>query len=455
MPERSHAGRRAGPVAVAAWVLYDWSYGAFTTVVTTFVFATYFTQAVAPDPARGAALWAGMQTAAGIAIALLSVPLGAVADRGGRRRLMLGGATALMTVCTLLLWTVHPRVADVPRALVLTGIGTVAFEVATVFYNAMLPDLVEPRRLGRLSMLGWGAGYAGGLVCLGLCLRLLVLPRPPLFGLDAAAAEPVRATALLAGAWLVVFAWPAAVFGPEGGQATTWRAALRAGVAEARSVLRSAWQEPALRRFLLARLLFMDGLTTLFAFGGIYAAGQFGLSPTEVLAFGIGLNVAAGVGALGFAFIEDRIGAKAAVLVSLVCLAGLGTALLLVHGRPAFWVLGHALGLFVGPAQAASRSLLARMAPAGARAAYFGLFALSGRITGFVGPAAVGLATAAFASQRAGMAAIVVLLATGALALAGVPSPAADAGAAGADDDNAEPGALRHQQQQRQQRLEA
>lgn len=465
MPRRSEAREAeagnaetraaAGPAAIAAWVLYDWAYGAFTTVVTTFVFATYFTQAVAPDPVRGAALWAWMQAAAGLAIAVLSVPLGAVADCGGRRRRMLAACTALMIACTFLLWTVHPRVADVPRALLLAGLGTVAFEVATVFYNAMLPDLAGPDRLGRLSMLGWGAGYAGGLVCLGLCLVVLVFPRPPPFGLDAGQAEPVRATALLAGAWLAAFSWPAVVFVPERARPTPWRQALRTGAAELRAVLRAAWAITPLRRFLLARLLFMDGLTTLFAFGGIYAAGQFGLSATEVLVFGIGLNVAAGVGALCFAFIEDRIGAKATVMVSLVCLAGLSTVLLFIHGRPAFWVLGHALGLFVGPAQAASRSLLARMAPVQARAAYFGLFALSGRVTGFIGPLALGLAMAAFGSQRAGMAVIVVLLAGGALALAGVPSPPRDAGAAGAAGDRGGPGKLRDQQQRRQQRLDA
>ncbi len=435
--------------AIAAWVLYDWAYGAFTTVVTTFVFATYFTQAVATDPVRGAAQWAGMQAAAGIAIALLSVPLGAIADRGGRRRFMLAVATALMIACTAALWTVHPRTADIARALLFAGIGTVAFEVATVFYNAMLPDLATPGRLGRLSMLAWGAGYAGGLVCLALCLALLVFPKPPLFGLDAARAEPVRATVLLAAGWLAVFGWPVCVFVPERAVRATWRAALRAGMAELRGVVGMAWRAPPLRRFLLARLLFMDGLTTLFAFGGIYAAGQFGLNATEVLIFGIGLNVAAGIGALGFAFIEDRIGAKTTVIVALICLCLLSTALLLVHGRPAFWVLGHALGLFVGPAQAASRSLMARMAPPGARAAYFGLFALSGRVTGFIGPAALALATAAFASQRAGMAVIVVLLGTGALALAGVPSPAPDAGGPGAADDHGKPDELRDQQQQR------
>ena len=450
-PVQPQANRRA----IAAWVVFDWAYGAFSVVVTTFVFAAYFTQKVAPDPATGASLWAGMQAAAGLAIAILSVPLGAIADRAGRRRAMLGTAAMLMALCTLGLWFVRPRSDDVLLALVLAGVGTTAFEVATVFYNAMLPGLVPLRRLGRLSMLAWGAGYAGGLTCLGLCLALLVFPDPPHFGLDRAQAEQVRATALLAGGWLILFGWPVVVFVPEAGRRTGWAQALRDGSAELRDVLRAALAQVPLRRFLIARLFYMDGLTTLFAFGGIYAAGQFGLSPTEVLVFGIGLNVAAGLGALAFAFLEDRIGARTTVLVSLACLAALGLALLLTHERAVFWVLGHAVGLFVGPAQAASRSLMARMAPAGARAAYFGLFALSGRITGFIGPLALSLATAAFASQRAGMAVIVVLLAGGALLLWFVPSPPADAGAAGAGRDDTEPDQLRDQQQQGQHRLQA
>jgi UMF1 family MFS transporter len=457
MPKRpdSDEAPQVGARAVIAWILYDWAYGAFTTVVTTFVFATYFTQRVAADPARGAAEWAGMQTAAGIAIALLSVPLGAVADRGGRRRVLFAASTALMAASVLALWFVRPHREDVALALLLVGVGTVAFEVATVFYNAMLPDLAAPQRLGRLSMLGWGAGYAGGLACLGLSLGVLILPHPPPLGLDPAMAEPVRATALLAGGWLILFAWPAIAFVPESPRRVPWRRALREGTAEALAVLRAAWRLPALRRFLVARVLFMDGLTTLFAFGGIYAAGEFGLSPAGVLVFGIGLNVAAGLGAFGFAFVEDRIGAKAVILVSLVSLVALGTALLLLRDHAAFWVLGHALGLFVGPAQAASRSLLAHMAPIDARAGYFGLFALSGRITGFLGPAALGLATAAFHSQRAGMAVIVVLLAAGAAALWPVPSPPRNPRPARAPGDVTEPDELRRQQEQRQQRLEA
>ena len=403
--------------AVMAWVLYDFADSAFATVVATFVVATYFTQAVAPDPVTGAASWATMQAIAGLLIALLAVPMGALADSGGRRAPMLALCVAIMSLSTIALWWVRPDPAYALLALVLVAAATVAFEIATVFYNAMLPDLAPPDRLGRLSMIGWGVGYLGGLACLVTALLLLVMPDPAPFGLDRAQAEHIRAAAVLSGLWVAAFAWPAAVFIPDRTDAQPWRATIRTSLIELRTTLRDAIRNRNLLSLLVARMLFMDGLVTLFAFGGIYAAGEFAFSAQDVLIFGIGLNITAGLGVFAFAFIEDRIGAKTTVLASLTALVALALPLLLVKDPAWFWALGLALGLFVGPAQAASRSLMAHMAPPDARAAWFGLFALSGRVTAFLGPAALALATTTFQSQRAGMAVILILLAAGALAL--------------------------------------
>jgi UMF1 family MFS transporter len=409
-----------------AWALYDWANSAFPTVVSTFVIAAYFTQGIAPDPATGQAQWGWMQTAAGLAIALLSPALGAVADAGGRRRLMLGLCTGVMVAATAGIWFAEPRPEDALWALACVGLATVAFELGAVFYNSLLPEVAAPAQIGRVSGLAWGLGYAGGLACLVVALVLLVQPKPPLFGLDAASAEPVRATALLTAAWIACFAWPVLALLPGShGPKPGWWAAARGGMAEIGRLLRRLPRNPVMARFLVARLFYTDGLNTLFAFGAIYAAGVFGMSFEEILVFGIALNLTAGLGAAGFGLIEDRMGSKRTVMVSLGALVLLCAGLLVVEGKPAFWALALALGVFIGPAQAASRTLMARLAPAEEVAAHFGLFALSGRVTGFLGPGVLAVITTATGNQRAGMATVVVFLALGAAILAGVRPHAA------------------------------
>ncbi|HYZ34627.1 MAG TPA: MFS transporter [Crenalkalicoccus sp.] len=403
-----------------AWALYDFANSAFPTVISTFVIAAYFTRAIAPDPATGQAQWGWMQMVAGIGIALASPVLGAVADAGGRRRLLLGLCTAVLVLAVAGIWFARPRPEDAAWALGCVAVATVAFELGTVFYNAMLPQVAPPDRLGRVSGLAWGLGYAGGLLCLVLCLAL-VRADPPPFGLDRAAAEPVRATALLTAGWIALFGWPVLLALPRGDAPLRgWREAARAGLAETAALLRQLPRHPALARFLLARLFYTDGLNTLFAFGAIYAAGVFGMGIEEILVFGIALNATSGLGAAGFGLVEDRLGSRRTVLVALLALIALGAGLLLAESKGAFWALALALGLFIGPAQAASRTLMARLAPPAEMTAHFGLFALSGRVTGFVGPAVLAAVTQATGSQRAGMATILLFLAMGCAILLGV-----------------------------------
>jgi len=401
-----------------AWALYDWANSAFPTVVSTFVIAAYFTQGIATDPVAGQAQWGWMQTAAGVAIALLSPLLGAVADAGGRRRAMLLLCTVVTALATALIWFARPDPAYALWTLACVGIATVGFELGTVFYNSMLPQVAPPGRIGRLSGLAWGLGYAGGLACLLLALFLLVQPDPSPLGLDRAMAEHVRATALLVAAWTLLFGWPVLVLLPDPPPPRpAWGTAIRKGLAEITALLRNLPRNPMLGRFLLARLFYTDGLNTLFAFGAIYAAGVFGMGFEEILLFGIALNVTAGLGAAGFGLLEDRLGARRTILLALLALILLGTGVVLATDRTVFWGLALALGLFLGPAQSASRSYMAALAPPGEAAAHFGLFALSGRITGFLGPAALAAVTALSGSQRAGMATVLVFLALGAAIL--------------------------------------
>jgi UMF1 family MFS transporter len=415
--------------AVVGWCLYDWANSAFPAVISTFVFAAYFTQGVAATETEGTFLWGNAMAVAAVGIALFSPALGAIADRGGRRKPWLGFFTLVCVLATAALWTVRPDPDDVTRALVLVVIATLGFEFATVFYNAMLPSVASPQTMGRVSGIGWGAGYAGGLVCLVVALFGLVQVDPPPFGLDPATAEPVRATVLLVALWFAVFCLPTFLLVPEDdvvGEREPIGQAVKGGLRQLWSTVRGLDPRSPVARYLLAHMLYADGLTTLFTFGGIYAAGTFGMDFSEIIVFGIALNLTAGIGAVAFGWIDDWMGPKRAILWALAGLILFGILALVAPDKTWFWVAGMALGTFMGPTQAASRTLMARLAPAEQRAEMFGLYALSGKATNFAGPLALGWATLMFDSQRAGMATILLFLIAGALLLLTVREPPPD-----------------------------
>src|SRR5262245_52793134 len=411
--------------AVASWCLFDWANSAFPALITTFVFATYFVDGVARDPIRGTAMWAGATTVAGLVISVLSPLAGAAADAAGRQKRWLAAFSALNAAACVALWWVRPEPGSATLALVAFTVATIAFEVAVVFYNALLPAVAPASHVGRVSGWGWGLGYFGGIVALALLLVGFVQADPPPFGLDRAAAEHVRIAGPFTALWLATFAAPLFLFVPE--PAPSGRGVFAAAIdgigALARTLRALVRERRGLAWFLVANMIWSNGLTTLFGFGAIYAAGTFGMKVEEVLVFGIALNLTAGIGAFAFAWIDDRLGSRPTIAIGLAALIALGAALLVVESKTAFWVLALAIGPFLGPVQAAGRTLCARMAPEGHRAQVFGLFALSGRFTAFLGPAALGWAAAASGSQRVGMATIIPFFAIGLwLLLAKVPT---------------------------------
>jgi UMF1 family MFS transporter len=354
---------------------------------------------------------------AGFVVAILGPVLGAIADSGGRRKPWLALLTAATVAGTALLWFIRPDASYLTWALVILILSSIAFEFATIFYNAMLPDLVGPDRVGRVSGWGWGIGYLGGLGCLVIALFGFIQTDSPLFGIGKDNAAHVRA--------VMVLALPIFLFTPD--HASTGRSlkrAAREGLGTLKKTILNIRNYAQILRFLIARMIYSDGLVTLFAVGGIYAAGTFGMDFGEVIQFGIALNVTAGLGALAFSWADDKFGAKAVIVVSLLALIGLGAAALVVESKTLFWAIGMALGVFVGPSQAASRSMMARLAPDNMQTEMFGLYALSGKATAFMGPLAFGYATDLFQSQRAGMATILVFFAVGLALLSLVREPA-------------------------------
>ena len=417
MPEQKSPLR-----ALWSWALYDWANSGFAALVQTFVFAAYFTKAVAENETLGTAQWGTMMGVAGLVIGLGGPVLGAVADQSGRRKPWLGTFTLLCVAATGLLWFVRPDVSCVWPGLLIAGIGTVGSEYAMIFYNAMLPELADSRSIGRWSGWGWGLGYAGGLILLVIALYGFVQP-PGWFGVPREQAMHVRAVMPLTAAWYLVFCLPLFLFSPDSkATGTPLYQAVGKAFSQLRDSLRRVRDYRGIAVFLLARMLYNDGLTTMFAFGGIYAAAAFGMSPSEVIMFGIGLNVTAGLGAAAFAWMDDRVGPRKTILASLTGLVVPGVAILLVTDKTLFWIFGLAIGIFVGPVQASSRSYLARVAPEEMRTEMFGLFALSGKLTSFLGPFLVGWLTLASGSQRVGMSAVIGLFVLGLIGMLFVPA---------------------------------
>ncbi|MEH2559586.1 UMF1 family MFS transporter [Bradyrhizobium algeriense] len=431
--------------AVISWIFFDWAAQPYFTLITTFVFAPYFAGFVAPDPAQGQALWGFATAAAGLMIALLSPVLGAIADASGRRKPWIAGFGSLLVIGASLMWFGKPGDPSVIPALLLAyAIASVGVEFATVFNNAMMPALVPPDRIGRLSGTGWATGYVGGILSLILVLGFLaanpetgrtLFGLAPLFGLDPVSHQGDRITGPLTGIWFVIFVTPMFLLTPDYPAKLPIREALRAGLSGLKRTLGELPKQKSVATFLLANMIYTDGLVSLFAFGGIYAAGTFGWHTIQIGSFGILLAIAGTFGAWFGGKLDDKFGPKRVIAGSLLILLFACGAILLVDkdsilfvkvappapggalfsgaAERAYLVLGCLIGAAGGPLQAASRTLLIRLAPKDRITQYFGLFALTGKVTSFIGPLLIGVITAVTASQKAGMALLAVFFLAG------------------------------------------
>lgn len=439
--------------ALVSWVLFDWAAQPYYTLVLTFLFAPYFVSAVASTPAHGQTLWGYAAATAGILIALGSPFLGALADGRGARKPWIGLFSVLLVASLATLWFAVPGAATSTIAFTLIAfvIATAMAEFTTVFTNAMMPTLVPPSQLGRLSGTGWAVGYAGGLVSLAVMAGLIVTDPTtgrtlfglePLFSLDMAARESDRLVGPVAALWFAVFMIPFFLFVPDRAQ-TVPSQAQRPALAELWDTIRSLPAHRDMLLFLVARMLYADGLSAIFAFGGIYGASVFGWGAMELGLFGIVLTLTGVFGALIGGVLDDRVGSKRVIMVSLVLLLAGAFGILSVDaghvlyavevepkapgsgafsstGEMVFLIFAMVVGLVAAPVQAASRALLARLAPPERMTQYFGLFAFSGKVTAFLAPLFVAIVTQATDSQRLGMASISFFLLAGLVLMAPV-----------------------------------
>lgn len=396
---------------IFSWSLYDFANSAFTTLIVTFVFSRYFAEVVAPDPLRGAVLWTRAVNVSAVIVALIMPVLGAVADYSGRKKLFLGLITVESVAFTALLFLVGPGQAGLAAVLFIAA--NVGFEGAQVFYNGFLPELSTRETIGRISGNAWGLGYVGGLLALLVGLWMVR------GGLPAAGHVDVRATALLVAGWWAVFSIPMFLFVRERAprRRATVSGYMTIGFGRVGETLQHLRQFREAAKLLVARLIYNDGLTTVFTMAAIYVSAVFGMSDAEVIVLGLVVNVAAGLGAAGLGFLDDFIGGKRTIMVTLVVLAGATLLGSTAPGRTAFWVAAVLIGLMVGPAQSASRSLLARFVPESKHAEFFGFYAFSGKLSSIAGPFVYGLLLQITGSHRIAMGSILAFFVVGFLIL--------------------------------------
>ena len=272
----SDAGKSGLPLvypprsAVRAWIFFDWAAQPYFTLITTFVFAPYFATYVAATPAEGQSLWGFATAAAGLLIAAMSPVLGAIADASGRRKPWIAVFGALLVIGSSLMWIGKPGDPSVILPLLIAyAIATIGVEFATVFNNAMMPSLVPPEKIGRLSGTGWATGYIGGILSLVLVLGFLAANPDtgrtlfgfiPSFGLDVASHEGDRMTGPLTGLWFVVFVLPMFLLTPDFPSKRPVREALREGLRELRQTLGELPKRKSMAAFLLANTIYTDGL---------------------------------------------------------------------------------------------------------------------------------------------------------------------------------------------------
>jgi len=448
------------PVAkrgIVSWMLYDWAAQPFFTVVLTFIFGPYFVSRLVDDPVLGQAAWGYTVTISGFVIALLSPVLGSIADASGSRKKWIGFFAIIKISALSLLWFAAPGSALwLPMLCVI--LASIAAEFSIVFNDSMMPRLVSKVDVGRISNTAWGLGYAGGLIALFIVLLLLagspttgktLIGLIPLFGLDPALGEDARITGPLAAVWYLIFIIPMFLFTPDANSGLSLTNAVKTGLHELLGTLKELKQRSAILKFLVARMLYQDGVNGLLALGGVFAAGMFGWKTVEMGVYGILLLVVAIFGCYFAGKIDTRIGSKKVVSISLVCLiiatlgivsTGPGYTLFGLlqlstadHGglfgtgaEKAYIVFGLLIGLVFGPAQASSRSYLARSVSVEEAGRFFGLYALSGRATSFLAPMAVASLTLLTDSARIGMCALIVFLVVGFLILLAAPYPAVD-----------------------------
>ncbi len=425
-----------GRSRIIAWALWDCGATGLAAIVVTFVFSVYLTGAVGEGMPGGASpsSWLGRALAiAGVTVAVLAPVIGVWVQVPARRRTALTALTVLAAALTCAMSLIRDDPSYLFAGLALLAATAACTDLASVPYNAMLRQLSTPETSGRISGFGWAAGYLGSVLLLLIVYKGFIAGAGPTRGLLGVPADDglnVRSAMLLAAAWVTVFALPLLftahrIVPPEDQAAPPHEPlGLLGAYRGVWADLRVEWRRDRnLVFYLLASAVFRDGLAGVFAFGAVLGVNVYGISPADVLLFGVAVSVVAAIGAVLGGHLDDRVGSKPVIVGSLTAMVAIGLVLLVLNGPLAFWVCGLLLCLFVGPTQSSARTMLLRMCAHGREGIAFGLYTMTGRAAAFLAPGMFFIFVDAFGADRAGLAGLCVVLSAGLLAMLAVRSP--------------------------------
>ncbi|MCC1491244.1 MFS transporter [Cognatishimia sp. F0-27] len=425
------------------WFFFDWASQPYNTLLLTFIFGPYVSELMG-DGTRAQAAWGFGIAAAGAIIALLAPVLGALADTGGNRVRWIWGFSGLYVVGSSMLWFAAPDSFNLYGTLFFFALGLIGMEFATIFTNAMLPDLGTRAEIGRISGFGWAFGYLGGTVTLVMMLTLFaenattgktLLGIAPILGLDPETREGTRFVGPLTAIWFAVFMIPFFLGVKDTKSGPAPKGAVRKALRDLRRTLKTLPQNRSRFAYLGSSMFYRDGLNGMYTFGGIYASGVLGWSVIDIGVFGILAIVAGTIFAVVGGFADSAFGPKPVIRGCVILLIGVAIGIVTlsptsVLGIPvpegsalpdiAFYAFGVIIGAAGGALQSASRTMMVRQADPERMTEAFGLYALAGKATSFLAPLLIGVATTLTGSQALGVSPLIGLFAVGLVLLAWV-----------------------------------
>ncbi|MEL7199841.1 MAG: MFS transporter [Pseudomonadota bacterium] len=456
-----------------AWAVFEWARNPYYLMVVIYIFAPYFARDVIgadllasgdldhldPDTAQstanaqGQASIAAVTKWAGIIAALTAPILGAALDRGGRLKPLLGIFFALIATCSALLWFALPGGAGLPAWVIMTllVIAYVSYTYSEVTHNAMLPAAGPPESLSSISGLGLGLGNLAGAIIFGFITMLFILPAmigwpfaKPQFGLDMERFEHARLVGPLCAVWIALFSVYFFLNARDPGTpGASWVRATREGTAALFQTFKEAKRYRELLKFLVAHMLYADGMAALLALIAVYYSLFLGWDVLELIIYAIYASIFAFAGGLIGGWLDNTFGVKRALLIEIFLMVlAFGIQLSITQESLLFGAIENAVvwdsivfetrsdltmlalvsvvAIAVTASISSSRAMLAMLAPPGRSGEFFGLYAIAGTITVWMGPLLVETFTLWFNDQRAGMASINLLFAVGVVVLLSV-----------------------------------